>query len=68
MAWAEAMTLISHSRVPDEVYEQARQHFSDGELAKLTLAVVAINGWNRFGIAFRPPPDTTSRSINRNLR
>jgi alkylhydroperoxidase family enzyme len=40
---------------PDDVYEHARQHFSDGELAKLTLAVVAINGWNRFGIAFRTP-------------
>ena len=56
LAWAEAVTLISHSHVPDEVYEQARQHFTDDELAKLTLAIVAINGWNRFGIAFRAAP------------
>jgi AhpD family alkylhydroperoxidase len=56
LAWTEAVTLISHSHVPDDVYEQARQQFSDGELAKLTLAIVAINGWNRFGIAFRAAP------------
>ena len=56
LAWTEAVTLIAHGHVPDEVYEQARQHFSDDELTKLTLAVVAINGWNRFGIAFRAAP------------
>ena len=56
LAWAEAVTLISHSHVPDDVYEQARQQFADDELAKLTLAVVSINGWNRFGIAFRAVP------------
>ena len=56
LAWAEAVTLISHSHVPDEVYQQARQKFADDELAKLTLAIVAINGWNRFGIAFRATP------------
>jgi AhpD family alkylhydroperoxidase len=55
LAWTEAVTLISEGHVPDEVYEQARQQFSDGELAKLTLVVVAINGWNRFAITFRAP-------------
>jgi alkylhydroperoxidase family enzyme len=48
--------LITKEHVPDEVYEHARQHFSEDELAKLTLAIVAINGWNRFGIAFRAVP------------
>ncbi len=56
LAWTEAVTLIAETHVPDEVYEQARQHFTDDELAKLTLAVVAINGWNRFSIAFRAIP------------
>ncbi len=56
LAWTEAVTLIAHDHVPDEVYEEARQQFTDDELAKLTLAVVAINGWNRFGIAFRATP------------
>ncbi len=53
LAWTEAITLITEGHVPNEVYEDARQHFTDDELAKLTLALVAINGWNRFGIAFR---------------
>jgi AhpD family alkylhydroperoxidase len=54
--WTEALTLVSENHVPDDVYQHARQHFSDDELAKLTLAVVAINAWNRFGIAFRAVP------------
>jgi AhpD family alkylhydroperoxidase len=56
LAWTEAVTLITDGHVPDEVYEQARKDFSDDELTKLTLAVVAINGWNRFSIAFRTVP------------
>ncbi len=56
MAWTEALTLIAAGHVPDDVYEEAREHFTDGELVKLTLAIVAINGWNRFGIAFRVTP------------
>ncbi|MDB6137767.1 MAG: hypothetical protein JWO94_839 [Verrucomicrobiaceae bacterium] len=56
LAWTEAVTLISANHVPDDVFEQARQHFSETELVNLTLAVVAINGWNRFAISFRIPP------------
>jgi AhpD family alkylhydroperoxidase len=55
LAWTEAVTLIAEGHVPDEVYDEARQYFTDSELARLTLAVVAINGWNRLGIAFRAP-------------
>ena len=55
LAWTEAVTLIADGHAPADVYEQARQHFTETELAKLTLAVVAINGWNRFAIAFRAP-------------
>jgi alkylhydroperoxidase family enzyme len=40
------------------VYEQAREQFSEHELVDLTLAVVAINGWNRFAISFRTVPGT----------
>jgi len=53
LAWAEAVTLITEGHVPDDVYRQAREQFSETELANLTLAVVAINGWNRLNIAFR---------------
>ena len=56
LAWTEAVTLITEGHVPDDVYEKARKDFQDDELVKLTLAIVAINGWNRFGIAFRAVP------------
>jgi AhpD family alkylhydroperoxidase len=56
LAWAEAVTLVTDGHVPDEVYEQARAQFTEEELANLTLAVVAINGWNRLNIAFRTEP------------
>jgi AhpD family alkylhydroperoxidase len=58
LAWTEAVTLISSDRVPDDVYEFARQHFTEKELVDLTLAVVAINGWNRLAVAFRKVPGT----------
>jgi alkylhydroperoxidase family enzyme len=44
--------------VPDEVHEQARAHFTEKELADLTLAVAAINAWNRLSIAARLLPGT----------
>jgi AhpD family alkylhydroperoxidase len=58
LAWTEAVTLISHGSVPDTLYEDARQHFSERELVDLTLALVAINGWNRLSIPFRTVPGT----------
>ena len=58
LAWAEAVTDVTHGHVPDEVYDQARQHFNEQELADLTLAVVTINSWNRISIAFRVVPGT----------
>ncbi|HEY7357174.1 MAG TPA: carboxymuconolactone decarboxylase family protein [Ktedonobacterales bacterium] len=56
LAWTEAVTLLEHRQVPDEVYEQARRSFSEKELADLTLALVAINGWNRLNISFQTLP------------
>ena len=56
LGWAESVTLVSQTHVPDEVYAEARKHFDETELVNLTLAVVAINGWNRFAIGFRVPP------------
>ena len=53
LAWAEAVTQISSRDVSDELYAQARKHFDEKALADLTLAIIAINGWNRFNIAFR---------------
>ena len=56
LSWTEALTLVSESHVPDEVYDEARARFSEEELVNLTLAVVAINGANRLNIAFRTIP------------
>lgn len=55
LAWAETVTLVSTTHIPDEEYEAARKQFSEEELANLTLAVITINGWNRLNIAFRTP-------------
>jgi alkylhydroperoxidase family enzyme len=56
LVWTEAVTLVAQSGVPDEVYAEARKHFSEQELADLTYALVAINGANRLNVAFRTVP------------
>ena len=53
LAWTEAVTLVAKDHVPDDVYEHAKQHFSEKELVNLTLAITQINVWNRFNVAFR---------------
>jgi AhpD family alkylhydroperoxidase len=56
LAWTEAVTLISRDHVPDHVYEEVRQRFTEEELVNLTLAVATINAWNRLAISFRAVP------------
>lgn len=56
LAWTEAMTLVTNGHVPDAVYEEVRPHFNDKELSDLSIAVAAINAWNRMGIATRAVP------------
>ena len=51
LAWTEAVTQVSNEHVSDEVYELAHRHFNDKELVDLTLAIIAINGWNRLATA-----------------
>ena len=53
LEWTEAVTLVADTGVPDDVYERAREQFSEDELVHLTLAVAAINGWNRLNVAAR---------------
>ena len=55
LAWTEAVTMVAQSRVPDDVYAEARKQFNDTELVNLTLAIAVINSWNRMNIAFRAP-------------
>jgi AhpD family alkylhydroperoxidase len=61
LEWTEAVTAIGDSGVPDELYETARKHFTGEELVNLTMAVVAINGWNRLAISFRMTPGSYQR-------
>ncbi len=58
LAWTEAVTRVAETHVPDELYEEARKHFSEKELADLTIAVAAINVWNRLCISARVTPGT----------
>jgi AhpD family alkylhydroperoxidase len=60
LGWVEAVTLITNGHVPDDVYEEARRHFSEKELVDLTAAIVTINAWNRLAIAFRAVPQVKS--------
>lgn len=54
LAWTEALTRMADVHdVPDDVYAAAHQHFDDKSLVDLTLAIIAINGWNRMNVAFR---------------
>lgn len=63
LAWTEALTLLTDGNVPDAVFEQARAQFSEEELVKLTLAIVAINGANRINVAFRTVPGSYKPTI-----
>jgi AhpD family alkylhydroperoxidase len=56
LEWTEALTFVTEGHVPDEVYERVRQEFCEDELAHLSLAIVAINGWNRLNVAARTVP------------
>ena len=54
LAWTEAVTQVANTHdVSDDIFNEARKHFSEKELVDLTLAIIAINGWNRFNVAFR---------------
>ena len=53
LAWAETLTLVSAQGAPDAAYASARAQFDDKALVDLTLAIVAINGWNRLAIGLR---------------
>lgn len=53
LGWAEAVTKLTDANVPDDAYENALQQFSEEELVDLTIAVIAINSYNRMNVAFR---------------
>lgn len=56
LAWVEAVTFVADGHVSDSVYRDTKAHFTEKELADLTLAVATINAWNRLAIAARLVP------------
>jgi AhpD family alkylhydroperoxidase len=62
LAWTEAVTLISQTHAPDDVYNEVRAHFSEAETVNLTALIGAINSWNRIAIAFRAVPPAAKAS------
>lgn len=55
-AWTEALTLLSETHAPEEVYQEVLKYFSEKETVDLTMAIIAINGWNRLAVSFRKLP------------
>jgi AhpD family alkylhydroperoxidase len=55
LAWTEAVTQLGPGGVSEDLYEATRQQFEERELTDLTMAIIAINGWNRLAIAFHSP-------------
>ena len=53
LSWAEAVTQVSTNDLPDELYAEVREHFDEKATVELTLAIIAINGWNRLVKASR---------------
>jgi AhpD family alkylhydroperoxidase len=64
LKWTEALTRLSEGGVSDEVFAEVSAEFTESELQELTLAIVAINGWNRFNVGFRVPPDPSRVKLN----
>jgi AhpD family alkylhydroperoxidase len=62
LAWTEAVTLISETRAPDDVYETVSAQFSEAERVSLTMLISTINAWNRLCISFRAIPPVKAGS------
>jgi AhpD family alkylhydroperoxidase len=62
LAWAETVTNVSHTGIPDDAYEEAKKQFSDKDLVDLTLIISVMNAWNRIAIGFRQGPAKRSTS------
>jgi AhpD family alkylhydroperoxidase len=53
LGWTEALTLLAQTRAPDADYDALRAQFSEEDCVKITLAIGAINVWNRLAVGFR---------------
>jgi AhpD family alkylhydroperoxidase len=53
LAWTDAVTRISQTHAPDDVYAEVARQFDEAEQVKLTMVIATINAWNRLAISFR---------------
>ena len=63
LEWTETLTLVADRRAPDDVYERLKAQFTNEEQVKLTLLIVAINGWNRLQIGFGGTHPASERKV-----
>ncbi len=56
LAWTEAVTLLSVTQAPEDVYQEVLHYFSEKETVDLTMAIITINSWNRLAVSFRTMP------------
>lgn len=63
LAWTEALTLLPDQGAPDDVYADMTAHFSEPEIVNVTLAIVAINAWNRIGVGFNLQHPTLPKTV-----
>jgi AhpD family alkylhydroperoxidase len=61
LAWAETVTRVAETGVPDAEYEAAAEVFDRKQLADLTIAIGLMNAYNRMAISFRAPPAATQQ-------
>src|SRR5438105_2226577 len=61
LAWAETVTRVADTGVPDQAYEAARAVFDERELVDLTIAISLMNAYNRMAISFRNTPQAAMR-------
>jgi AhpD family alkylhydroperoxidase len=64
LAWTEAVTLISDTHAPDDVYQEVRTQFSEAETVNLTMLIATINAWNRLAISFRAMPQVKAKAVS----
>jgi AhpD family alkylhydroperoxidase len=62
LAWTEALTQLPPHGVPESAFTAVREHFSEAEVAELSFAIVAINGWNRLAIGFAAVPGSQDKA------
>ena len=62
LSWAETVTRVAETGIPDADYADAAAEFGDKELADLTYAIGLMNAFNRFGVAFRAKPAAASKA------